>query len=438
MGFATSNNFKKPQQKRTGTFIFYILIMGVLVLGIASQEFFGNEPESTELALVYNKPNVNMASTSVKVSQKPPANYILPILTVVLKTTEIPVRHGQQYGIAAGGGLALLPQKELEQYFMSLQSLGVQWIRWDIDWSVVQPENSVNYKWEGVDRVAIIAKQYGINSLGIITYTPKWATSPNCLAKSHCEPADPKEFGRFSGKVALRYKNLITHWEIWNEPNYAFFWGPKPNAEKYSEVLKESYLAIKKANPSAIVLSGGLASAGDKGDGSIPPLTFAKALYELGANEYFDILAIHPYTYPASPTYQAWWNRWQEILPIRKLMVDNGDSIKKIWITEIGVPTGGPGRAYATNQAGSFKYGSDFMYEKAQVDIMKESIDFYQKNIDWMGPFFWYSLKDASNKKNDTENFFGLLRYSGSKKPAYEVFKNIIASSTKNVVHYDL
>ena len=62
---------------------------------------------------------------------------------------------------------------------MSLQSLGVQWIRWDMDWSVVQPENSVNYKWEGVDRVAIIAKQYGINSLGIITYTPKWATSPN-------------------------------------------------------------------------------------------------------------------------------------------------------------------------------------------------------------------------------------------------------------------
>ena len=77
------------------------------------------------------------------------------------------------------------------------------------------------------------------------------------------------------------------------------------------------------------------------------------------------------------------------------------------------------------------------MYEKAQVDIMKESIDFIRKILTgW--DHFWYSLKDASNKKNDTENFFGLLRYSGSKKPAYEVFKNIIASSTKNVVHYDL
>ena len=70
------------------------------------------------------------------------------------------------------------------------------------------------------------------------------------------------------------------------------------------------------------------------------------------------------------------------------------------------MPTGGPGRAYATNQAGSFKYGSDFMYEKAQVDIMKESIDFYQKNIDWMGPFFGILLRMLATKKTTRRTFW--------------------------------
>lgn len=408
MGFGRSNNSKNSRQK-TPIFGFFALIA---ILGGAIATWF----------------IVSQSETYPKTGEMLGALIETPTFIQVSRPST------PEYGIAAGGGLVFLRQDELEQYFLTLQSLGVQWIRWDIDWSVVQPKNSKDYEWGAADRVAFTAKRYGINSLGIITYSPKWAISPTCSAKSHCEPANPKEFGYFAGEVALRYKNTITHWEIWNEPNYAFFWGPKPNVEKYAEVLKESYLAIKKANSSAVVLSGGLASAGDKGDGSIPPLTFTRGLYELGANEYFDVVNIHPYTYPASPHHNVWWNRWQEILPMRKLMVDNGDSIKKIWITEFGTPTGGPGRAYAVNQVNNFKYGDDFMYEGAQVSIMKEAVNFYQQNLDWMGPFFWYSLKDASNKRDDAENFFGLLRYDGSKKPAYEVFKKIIASSTQNVV----
>lgn len=408
MGLSRLNNFKNSRYKKISVLGFFVLV-GILV--------------ATSIGFIFAQPPVvpKTAEILIPTIKNPPV-------------IQVSQPSAPEYGIAAGGGLSFLPQNDLDQYFLTLQSLGVQWIRWDIDWSTVQSKNSTTYKWEGSDRVAATAKRYGINSLGIITYSPKWATNPTCLAKSHCEPADPKEFGRFAGVVALRYKGLITHWEIWNEPNYAFFWGPKPNAEKYTEVLKESYLEIKKVNPTAIVLSGGLASAGDKGDGSIPPLMFVRALYELGANEYFDIVSIHPYTYPVLPKYKVWWNRWQEILPIRKLMVDNGDAIKKIWITEFGVPTGGPGQAYGVDKINNFKYGSDFMYESAQINIMTEAMNFYYQHLDWMGPFFWYSLKDASSKKNDTENFFGLIRYDGSKKPAYQIFKNIIASSTPAVI----
>lgn len=338
-----------------------------------------------------------------------------------------------EYGIAAGGSLVYLGQNELEQQFKSMKSVGVQWVRWDVDWSVVQKEGSTSYHWEKTDRVAEAAKRYDINSVAIITYTPDWATSSSCKYKPHCEPSDPKEFGRFAGEVVSRYGGSVAYWEIWNEPNYTFFWGPKPDVKKYTEVLKEAYLEIKKVNPSAVVLSGGLASSGDDKNGNISPFTFVSSMYELGASKYFDAVAIHPYTYPASPSYRAWWNRWQEILPIRKTMINNGDEAKRIWITEFGAPTGGPGQPHYYNQLNNFKYDSDYMTEKSQRDLLVDATNFYRQNADWMGPFFWFSLKDRGSKKDDTENFFGLIRYDGSEKPAYQVFKNIIASSTSSV-----
>jgi hypothetical protein len=328
----------------------------------------------------------------------------------------------KEYGIAAGGVLISLSQNDLDQYFSSLQSLGVKWVRWDIDWSAIQPDNTTDYQWGGTDRVVAIAKRYGINSLGTIAYTPKWAADQSCSAKFQCAPADPKTFGLFAGQVALRYKDSVAYWEIWNEPNYKPFWGSQPDVKKYADILREAYTEIKKENPKTVVISAGLAITGDDQDS---PFTYIKTLYALGSNNYFDAVALHPYTYPASPEYKASWNGWQQIKSIHKFMESAGDSNKKIWITEYGAPTGGPGSAHNLNQL-SFTYGSDFMSESAQQQIVQQVLSLYNQSPDWMGPFFWYSLHDNGTSKNTPENFFGLMRYDWSKKPAYDVFRNMI------------
>jgi exo-beta-1,3-glucanase (GH17 family) len=51
-------------------------------------------------------------------------------------------------------------------------------------------------------------------------------------------------------------------------------------------------------------------------------------------------------------------------------MVANGDSAKKIWITELGVPTCGPGNASAVD-AQPFT-GKDYMTETAQQTILSQ------------------------------------------------------------------
>ncbi len=337
----------------------------------------------------------------------------------------LPEKKENKFGIAAGGGLIYMSSTELNTYFESLRDLGVGWVRWDVDWSVVEGKGKQNFDWSGPDRVVAAANKHGINSLGIIAYAPDWAAKKGCDQERQCAPADAGTFAFFSGMVVSRYKDSIHHWEIWNEPNTTGFWSPRPDPAAYSEILKESYLKIKSIDPTAFVISGGLAPSYDKKNGDISPITFVNRLYGLNSEKYFDAIGLHPYSFPALPENKIYWNSWQQMSSIRRIMNANGDADKKIWITEYGAPTGGPGAKKNQNQL-KFIEDFDYMTESAQEKILSDAIVSYQGRNDWFGPFFWYSLKDLGETKDTLENFFGLLRYDGSRKPAYTTFQKLI------------
>jgi hypothetical protein len=333
------------------------------------------------------------------------------------------------YGIAAGGDLIWYPQDRLDEYFASLKALGVGWVRWDMDWSAIQPDNAATYAWQGPDRVAATAAKYGISSLAIITIAPQWALDPSagCSVDQHCPPLDPAAFAHFASEAATRYKGSISTWEIWNEPNLNALWRVAAHGAGYPAYLKAAYTAIKQVEPSAVVLSGGLAAAADTGTNT-SPITFIRSLYTGGAQNYFDAVALHPYSYPVAASYIASWNSWQQMAGIHQVMVENGDSAKKIWVTEYGAPTGGPGSSKTLNQL-SFVYGADYMTESVQQQLLGDVISLYKQNRDWVGPFFWYSFRDIGTSNSTPENFFGLLRYDGSQKPAYQLFAQVVAGS---------
>jgi len=352
----------------------------------------------------------------------------IPNLQPLTKST-LEIDSNKDYGIAAGEGLTSLSQEDLNLYFENLRTLGVKWVRWDFDWNRIQPDNSNTFQWDGPDRVAATSKKYGIKSLGIITYTPKWARDNACLDDFTCQPSNSAIFGVFAGQVALHYKNSVSYWEIWNEPNIVDFFAPKPSTAKYFDLLKSAYSEIKKNNIQSTVISGGLAPSSD-GNGGISPLTFVSNLYDLGLSRYSDAIALHPYTYPETPEYTTYWNSWQEMLNIHQLMVLKGDVNKKIWVTELGAPIGGPGKVFEANQINAYKYGADFVSEKTQIQIMTESTNFYREtSSSWMGPFFWYSLRDENYPLSTPENFFGLLHNNWTPKPAFAIFKHIITGN---------
>lgn len=334
-----------------------------------------------------------------------------------------------EFGIAAGGGLYQLSQDSLMSRLKGMKELGVKWVRFDVDWSVIQQYGPDNYNWAGYDRVVSDLNKLGLKGLGIITYTPRWARSANCLESNKCAPADSAQFAEFAQIVAKRYSIQGIHtWEIWNEPNITDFWKPAPDVQSYSNIVKEAYMAIKQQDPSAFVISGGLSRA-STGKGNISPIDFLEKLYANGSSKYFDAVAFHPYSFPVSPYYVWQGNAWLQIAStspsLRSVMIKNNDGDKKIWITEFGAPTGGPGGLISSNNYNGSK-NSDHVTESIQSQIISDAVNLTEK-MPWIdGPLFFYTYQDSGTAQNTIENFFGLIRYDGTPKPAYQKLKQLI------------
>lgn len=300
---------------------------------------------------------------------------------------------------------------------MALKMLGITWVRWDMSWNAIQSNSATTYNWDGPDRIVETALKYGIKSLAIITYTPFWARSDTCPGSDKCAPKDPTQFADFAAQVVARYKDKGSHyWEIWNEPNTAGFWAVTADCDAYTTLLKAAYPAIKSVDPNAIVITGGLAPAATDGV-NMNPRDFLSCIYKDGGKDYFDAVGHHPYTYPQFPSSigeTAWAQMALTNPSLRSIMTANGDDAKKIWLTEFGAPTNGPDSWW-------------YVSETKQSDMMTDAFKLY-KGYDWVGPIFLYSLKDSGTSPSTNENFFGLMRFDGGFKPAYDTLKSIISS----------
>lgn len=192
------------------------------------------------------------------------------------------------------------------------------------------------------------AARRGLKILGLLTYTPSWAVPPQARDLVHAAPADPEVWGNFVAQTALRYRDVIDNWEIWNEPNIDDSFAPAPDLALYAAMLEESYTAIKTADPESVVITGGTSPAVDIPT-EMSPVTFLRGLYDHGAGDFFDAVAMHPYSSPDllsadGPAESSNSNR--AIRDVTALMASRGQSDKKIWFTEFGASTSTPGRLH--------------------------------------------------------------------------------------------
>jgi hypothetical protein len=216
-----------------------------------------------------------------------------------------------------------------------VNDLGFAWTKGYVNWATVEPEKG-EFRWIDPDNITEAFGDQELKILMRVHGTPDWAR-PADTHFSH-PPTDMADFGRFMTALATRYKGQVAAYEIWNEPNLNYEWGYlEPDPAAYTEMLKVAYTAVKKADPAALVISGGLATTGDGSETAYGDLAFLQGMYEAGARGSFDAFGSHPYAYGLSPDdSQVDGLSLDRVVAQHELMAANGDGQIPIWITETG------------------------------------------------------------------------------------------------------
>ncbi len=135
--------------------------------------------------------------------------------------------------------------------FDSARDAGFRFARADLLWERV--ERGGTYRFQAYDGLMNALEARGMGALLILDYG-----HPDHGGKVPRTAEDIAAFGRFAEAAAKHFKGRDVRYEIWNEPDIAQFWSPKPNAQEYATLLREAVSAIRRADPAAKIVSGGV------------------------------------------------------------------------------------------------------------------------------------------------------------------------------------
>lgn len=310
-----------------------------------------------------------------------------------------------------------LERPKAEKYALldAAGDLGVRWSREEISWANLEPEEKGNYNWGAIDFWINELVRRKINVIGTIQTTPHWSSG---VGKSEPDwywhvPRDPQDFVDFVAAAARHYAGKIDVWEIWNEPDVdiTFKCGGCDTARIYARMLEGSYAAIKRANPKATVLVGGL-SIHDYNNQGMAFLD--RVVTASGGKLNFDVLSIHPYMpdrYPESTDPKTVVQNFPYRLDYSyKWLQARGAPNKEIWVTEDGYSTCNPCGTLGVSEQ-----------EQAIRLVRLHVIAMAAPNVTH---FAYFQLKDKFNAgPTDLWGNMGIMRNDLSLKPAYIAYK---------------
>lgn len=303
---------------------------------------------------------------------------------------------------------------DVRQACALLREAGVPIVRWDFSWPALEPFAGVP-EWGLHDILVSIVRENGLESLGILDYTPPWASGHEWAdpyeSWNYLAPQRLSDWGTFVFRTVDRYKGHVRQWAIWNEPNLSTFFAPADPAA-YTALLREAYLAAKYADPNTFVVGGNLATPDNPAhfvdwDGrpakALTAEDFLAGMYASGAAGYYDALSFHPYTNPLHGTDSL----IDKVSAFRAVMRDHGDAATPLWVTELGWPT-----------------MADGVSEDQQAQWLTDSLTALL-NSGEVSAVFWYNLRDKGSDPSAWEDNLGLAHYDWSPKPAYVALKNL-------------
>jgi LysM repeat protein len=344
--------------------------------------------------------------------------------------TSVAPSTGFAYGIQVH-----LPGQNMAGVVSNAQSLGVEWVKQQIEWKVYEPSRG-NIEWATLDEMVNALNGGGFKILFSVAKAPAWARA---TLEENGPPADYADYANFVAALAERYKGKVQAYEIWNEQNLRREWntGQPLSAASYVQLLSKAYVAIKAKDPSAIVVSGGLAPTGlDDGFNAINDRTYLSQMYAAGLKSVSDAVGAHPNGWanppenvccnpvPGVPTHNdhpSFYFR-NTLEEYRAIMVANGDANTFIWATEFGWGTHEdlPGDPVAGFEFVSYTS----LAEQAQYYVSGLQLG---KNYAYVGPMFIWNLNFCQASGPQAEQcYFALIGPDGQPRPVYTAIQSLI------------
>jgi hypothetical protein len=346
-------------------------------------------------------------------------------------------------GINPFGVNTFLEQEvELEKRELAVQMIadaGFHWIRQEFPWEDIEISAKGDFwdhkwdkdAWEKYDHIVDLAERYDLEVIARLSNPPAWSRAQGNEAGAFAPPDNLDDYGDFVEAVVRRYQGRIHHYQIWNEPNIYPEWGERPvSPEEYTELLQVGYTRVKQVCPECVVISGALAQTIPLGPRDLNDFIFLQRMYDAGAGDYFDVLAMQGYGLWSGPTDRRMRPRvlnFSRPLYLREIMVENGDEQKPIWITEMNWNAPPP-------ELPDKPFGSVTLEQQARYAVL--AYQRAQREWPWLGVVNTWFFKRASDAEQDQAMYyFRLVEPDFSPLPVYDALKDHMHSAEALVLY---
>lgn len=399
--------------------------------GLAWQTFYALTGEETPLAQVRGL--VEVAGNLLR-----PAPHLDPYT---------PIDHAGVNPFGINTFLEQEPEIEKrERIVQMISEAGFAWIRQQFVWEDIEihgrgdftdRRNDLNGDgtpdtidaWAKYDNIVALAEQYGLEIQARLDNPPAWSQT---VEGNFAPPADVQDFVNFATAVAERYRGRVHYYQVWNEPNIYPEWGEQAvDPEAFTDLLCRTYDALKAVDPAIVVISAPLSPTVSLTDRNLSDLIFLQRMYDAGAADCFDVLAMQGYGFFSGPTDQRMRPTtltFARNLYLRDLMIANDDASTPIWITEAAWnPIDSP--EVPPDVTGRANFG--IVTREQAAAFMPAAYDRAQREWPWVGVMhYWFFKRPADYERGQSWYYFRMVEPDFTPLPIYDSMRDYIAGLT--------
>ncbi len=304
--------------------------------------------------------------------------------------------------------------RQRQQALRRLRRAGFGWVRQRVDWSWIEPQPAA-FQWEWTDGVLTDIAAAGLAPVVVLDGSPAWAREgkdrppqDNPLAP----PETPETYARFAAAFADRYQATVRFYQIWDEPNIAPHWGNRLiDPVGYARLLRAAAIAVRAADPDAVILAAALAPTRDRGHTAIDEGYFLQRLYAANAGPYFDAVLVQPFGFGTGPDDRRSRSEalnFRRAAWVRRVMVAAGDGQTPVWAVRFGWNRQANDLWKAVSPAN-------------QLRFTQEAIQHAQANWPWLTAMGW-AVDRPNAPLSDPLWGFSLIAADGRQHPLLSVF----------------